>query len=92
MNSRYVQGLEEGIAERSELMAEKFKEQFQGLGPTITNTRGDAEFVAWFLLNVEKQGPDWVTHLDYVAGGKEQVRRFNRIVDEWRGVSDGLGQ
>ena len=89
MNSRYVESLQDGIEERSTLMAKKFREQFEGMGPGQRDTRGDREFLAWFLFMVSQYGTDWAKALEYVDGGKEILRRVIRIRDEMQGMSNG---
>lgn len=81
MNNRYVENLQDGIEERSDLMAKKFREQFEGMGPGMKDTRGDREFMAWFLFMISQYGPDWARALEFVDGGKDLLRRFIRLKD-----------
>ena len=89
MNSRYVENLQDGIEERSTLMAKKFREQFDGMGPGLKDTRGDREFLAWFLYMLGEYGADWARALEFVDGGKDHLRRMNRITAEMQGVGNG---
>jgi hypothetical protein len=82
MNSRYVENLQDGIEERSTLMAKKFREQFEGMGPGMKDTRGDREFLAWFFYMGSQYGVDWVRALEFVDGGKDLLRRFIRLSNE----------
>jgi hypothetical protein len=82
MNSRYVENLQDGIEERSTLMAKKFREQFEGMGPGMKDTRGDREFLAWFFYMGSQYGVDWVRALEFVDGGKDHLRRFIRLSNE----------
>ena len=66
MNSRYVENLQDGFEERSTLMAKKFREQFEGMGPGMRNTRGPQETVAWFNLMLQWYGPDYSRALKLV--------------------------
>ena len=89
MNSRYVENLQDGIAERSTLMAKKFREQFDGMGPGLKDTRGDREFLAWFVYMVTNYGEDWARALEFVEGGKDVLRRVIKIRNERMGVLSG---
>ena len=82
MNSRYVENLRDGIEERSDLFAKKFREQFEGRGPGMKDTRGDREFLAWFFYMGSQYGIDWVRALEFVDGGKDLLRRFIRLSNE----------
>lgn len=89
MNSRYVENLQDGIAERSTLMAKKFRDQFDGMGPGMRDTRGDREFLAWFVYMVTNYGVDWARALEFVDGGKDVLRRVIKIRNERMGVLSG---
>lgn len=67
------------LAELSDTYRELFRKQFAGLAPGVVNLRGDEAFVKWFLMNAQAD-PNWVPHLEYVDGGKDVLRRFNRVV------------
>lgn len=79
MNRGYVDALQEGIGERAEMMRRKFREQFAGMGPAVRDTRGDREFLAWWLVQLQKWGPDFAMALEYVEGGKDVLRREREI-------------
>src|SRR5688500_18476327 len=66
MNSRYVENLRDGIEERSDLVAKKFREQFEGRGLDMKETRSPRRTVAWFNLMLQWYGPVYSRALQIV--------------------------
>jgi hypothetical protein len=81
MNSRYVENLRDGIEERSDLFAKKFREQFEGRGLDMKETRSPRRTVVWFNTMLNWYGPLYSTALQ-IADPEEyrSVLRAQAIV------------
>ena len=74
-----LKDMDKEIAEAAKLYEGLIDEAVKGYFPGTRDIRGDAEFRAWFLTMLRDYGPDWVVALDFVEGGRDVLKRWNRI-------------
>ena len=84
MNGKIVEDIVERAIDNVEQYSRLAREQFQGMAPGMTRL-GDEQFYAWTLMQMAEQGPDYLRHLEYVEGGREELRRFIKIQGERNG-------
>lgn len=87
MNGKIVEQIVERAVDNVEQYSKLAREQFQGMAPGMTQLK-DEDFYNWTLMQMAEQGPDYLRHLEYVEGGKEELRRFLKIQAE-RGAFNG---
>ncbi len=71
---------EKSVEDEAKVQMKMYQEAFQSYGAPTRNTVGDREFVAAFLAMLNMYGPDWATALEFVPGGRDDLRRFNKLV------------
>ena len=70
----------ERLADKIALYDKLYDDAFKNMPtPGVRETRGDMQFLAWFMSMLAAYGPDWVLALDFVEGGKETLKRVQRI-------------
>lgn len=84
VNGKTVESIVDAAIENVEMYSKLAREQFQGMAPGMHQLK-DADFYAWTLMQMAKEGPDYLRHLEYVEGGKEELRRFIKIQGERNG-------
>lgn len=83
------------LADKIALYDELYEDAFKNMPtPGVRDTRGDAQFLAWWYSMIAAYGPDWVAALDFVDGGRETLKRANRLlaVVMQGGMTNGLEQ
>ena len=75
---------EKAVADESKVKFAEYQEAFKGYSAAPRSTEGDAEFVASFLAMLNVYGPDWARALEYVPGGKADLRRFEKLTQGMR--------
>ena len=79
MNGKTVDDVAKRTVELVKLYADKLiPEQFEGMAPGLKELN-DHDFFTWFTKQMAEQGPDWARALEYVDGGKTELRRYLRI-------------
>ena len=78
---------EKAVADEAKVQMELYQEAFKGYEAAPRSTYGDREFIASFLVMLNAYGPDWATALEFVPGGREELRRFTKLVGARNGTN-----
>jgi len=70
---------EKAVEDEAKVQMEMYQEAFKGYKAAPRGTQGDREFIAAFLAMLNAYGPDWATALEFVPGGRDELRRFTKL-------------